>query len=89
MTPRILFATGLSQDPVDQAIKEVPPDNTEDKSMTFTTFVKIQAFATKLTRNGSALDGLNLKTMKCGVATMVPQVKQINAGNDPSLAHLL
>ena len=38
MTPRILFATGLSQDPVDQAIKEVPPDNTEDKSRSLDAF---------------------------------------------------
>lgn len=69
-------------------MREVQSDATEDKSMSFTTFVKIQAVCAKASRNGSALDGLNLKTMSCGVATMVPQVKGLVFDKDPTLAHL-
>ena len=68
------------QEPVEQAMSEVNlDDGTSEKSMSFSNYVKIQSSAQKICRNSG---------LKAG-ATMVPQVKDLVYGKDPTLAHLL
>jgi len=69
--------------PVDEAMSEIKSEEgANEKSMTFSVFVKIQATATKIKRS----EGGKAKTSPFS-ATTVPQVKGLE-GIDPSLAHL-
>jgi len=70
----------FGKEPVDKAMKEINTDDgSSDKSMSFSTYVQIQAEAQK---------ALNTKSLSATNATMVPQVKAVTL-TDPSLQHLL
>lgn len=78
----ILLTSNLhahAQAAVDTAMSEVKSSSEDEKSVSFSTFVDIQAKATKAVRCSG---------LKVG-ATMVPQVKGLSYGADPSLSHLM
>jgi len=68
---------------VDQAMTEVGQnDEANEKSVSFSTFIDIQAKASKQVRKAEG------SSLKLG-ATMVPQVKGLGFGTDPTLSHLM
>ena len=70
----------FGKDQVDHAMSTINTDDgTSEKSMSFSTYVKIQASAQKASRDSG---------LKVG-ATMVPQVKDLVFATDPTLAHLM
>jgi hypothetical protein len=80
MSEMVIPSHPTPQEPVDKAMKEINTDDgSSDKSMSFSTYVQIQAEAQK---------ALNTKSLSATNATMVPQVKAVTL-TDPSLQHLL
>ena len=69
----------FGKEPVDKAMKEISLDGADAKSMSFSNYVKIQSTAQKICR----ASGLKAD------ATLVPQVKSLSYGKDPTLAHLM